>query len=486
MDRHSRVGFMCLVVIAQALVQVPAARGQQGYPPGSLMPSAQRWDQPDAIVLIAIRANPLTAPYAINAAWRNGKVILSGRVGTSVIHDMAVRTVIDLGYPLRDDLVIDTAEAHRVALAQAAGGPWSSPAAGSLVGSAPYFVYPPPLFGRVDDPFFGFEPPLVSFPPWATSGNPDSRGRQAGMAQGIAPGAPGPGATAFPEASGTAQRQPLPPEQAPIKGNLQLTVDVAGQVHLSGVVASELDKQIIEDEARNTPGVSQVFSELRVATQPTATQPTSETPPPPPEPVLRPDVQDKPNPPRSEVIPQVPAPELPAALAPRTGAEPRKPVTPDLAMARDGQRLTRRVADALARRAPLAGLPISVQSRGDVVTLAGKVPSAYEAMLAYRTVEQTPGVREITDQLQFQVPDENHPNPLRQKGRPEDLEPYLTSQIRRHVGELAHVDRVRVRGDILEIQGTLPNGEDPNRLQAILRSMPLLRDFRLEPSFHPE
>jgi len=154
MDRHSRVGFMCLVVVAQALVHVPAARGQQGYPPGSLMPSAARSDQPDAIVLSAIRANPLTAPYAINASWRNGKVILSGRVGTSVIHDMAVRTVIDLGYPLRDDLVIDTAEAHRVALAQAAGGPWSSPAAGSLVGSAPYFVYPPPLFGRLDDPFF--------------------------------------------------------------------------------------------------------------------------------------------------------------------------------------------------------------------------------------------------------------------------------------------------------------------------------------------
>jgi len=445
------------------------------------MPSAQRSDQPDAIVLSAIRANPLTAPYAINASWRNGEVILSGRVGTSVIHDMAVRTVIDLGYPLRDDLVIDTAEAHRVALAQAAGGPWSSPAAGSLVGSAPYFVYPPPLFGRVDDPFLGFEPPLVSFPPWATSGNPDPRVRQAGMAQGTVPGAPGPGAAGYQGAPGAVQQPTLPREQAPIKGNLQLTVDMAGQVHLSGVVASELDKQVIEDEARNTPGVSQVFSELRVATQP-----TSETPPPPPQPVLRPDVQERPNPPRSEVIPQAPAPELPAALAPRTGAQPRKPVTPDLAMARDGQRLTRRVADSLARRAPLAGLPISVQSRGDVVTLAGKVPSAYEAMLAYRTVEQTPGVREISDQLRFQVPDENHPNPLRQKGRPEDLEPYLTSQIRRHVGELAHVDRVRVRGDILEIQGTLPNGEDPNRLQAILRSMPLLRDFRLEPVFHAE
>ncbi len=483
MDRHFHVGFMCLVVVAQALIQVPAARGQQGYPPGYRVLPAARSDQPDAIVLSAIRANPLTAPYPITAAWRNGTVVLAGRVGTSVIHDMVVRTVIDLGYPVRDDLVIDTAEAHRVALAQAAGGPWSSPAAGLLVGSAPYFVYPPPLFARLDDPFFGFEPPLVSFPPWATSSNPDSRVRQPGLAQGTVPGAPGPGATGFPEASGTAQRQPVPPEQASIKGNLQLTVDVAGQVHLSGVVASELDKQIIEDEARNTPGVSQVFSELRVATQ---TQQTSETPPPPPEPVLRPDVQDRPNPPHSEVIAQPLRPEPKAALAPRPDAEPRKTVTPDLAMARDGQRLTRRVADSLARRAPLAGLPISVQSRGDVVTLAGKVPSAYEAMLAYRAVEQTPGVREIADQLQFQVPDENHPNPLRQKGRPEDLEPYLTSQIRRHVGELAHVDRVRVRGDILEIQGTLPDGEDPNRLQAILRSMPLLRDFRLEPVFHPE
>ena len=139
MDRHSHVGFMCLVVVAQALVQVPAARGQQGYPPGYRVPSAVRSDQPDAIVLSAIRANPYTAPYPITAAWRNGAVVLAGRVGTSVIHDMAVRTVIDLGYPVRDDLVIDTAEAHRVALAQAVGGPWSSPAAGLLVGSAPVF-----------------------------------------------------------------------------------------------------------------------------------------------------------------------------------------------------------------------------------------------------------------------------------------------------------------------------------------------------------
>jgi hypothetical protein len=255
---------------------------------------------------------------------------------------------------------------------------------------------------------------------------------------------------------------------------------MAGQVFLSGVVASEEDRRIIEEEARNTPGVTCVFSELRVAPQ------SSKTPPPPPRPVVRPEPEVKPAQPRAELNPQPPRPEARPALAPRPDAEPRKAVTADQAMARDGQKLTRRVALALARRAPLAGLPIAVQSRGDVVTLSGKVPSAYEAMLAYRMVEQTPGVRDIADQLQFQVPDENHPNPLRQRGRPEDLEPYLTSQIRRHVGDLAHVDRVRVRGDLLEIRGTLLNSEDQNRVQAILRSMPLLRDFRLEPVLSAE
>ena len=70
-------------------------------------------------------------------------------------------------------------------------GPWPSPAGGSPAGSAPYFVYPPPLFGRVDDPFFGFEPPLVSFPPWATSGGRQIRG---GFGSGPGPVLPGPDA----------------------------------------------------------------------------------------------------------------------------------------------------------------------------------------------------------------------------------------------------------------------------------------------------
>ncbi len=458
MDRLAQVGFVCMIFFAQALVQVAPADDQRGSPQGSQPQADPAGVRAAAIVLNAIRANPLTAPYPIRASWSNGTVVLAGRVGTTQIHDLAVRTAIDLGYPVRDDLIIDTAEAHRVALAQAQAGPWSPGAWGALAGSAPYFVYPPPLFGRVDDPFFGFEPPLVSFPPWSASRYLDTR----------VPAPASTGAGEPPLASGNGNA-------GPIKGRIQLTVDMAGQVFLSGVVASEEDRRIIEEEARNTPGVTRVQSDLRVATR------TTETPPPPPQPILRPAPEANPAPRpqtlRSEARPQ---------STPRPVAELRPAVVAGLAMARDRQKLTQRVAESLSRRPALSGLPITVQSSGDVVTLSGKVPSAYEAMLAYRTVEQTPGVRDIVDQLQFQLPDENHPNPLRQKGRPEDLESYLTSQIRRHVGDIAHVDGVRVRGDMLEVRGTLLSAEDQNRVLAILRSMPLLRDFRLEPVLRVE
>ena len=110
-----------------------------------------------------------------------------------------------------------------------------------------------------------------------------------------------------------------------------------------------------------------------------------------------------------------------------------------------------------------------MRSADGTVTLTGKVPSAFEAMIAYRAAQQTPGVREIVDRLEFTVPDEDHPNPLLQRGRPEDLEPYLASQIRRHVGDLAHIDRIQASGDVIEIRGTLAEGQNRDRLLAILR-----------------
>jgi hypothetical protein len=259
-----------------------------------------------------------------------------------------------------------------------------------------------------------------------------------------------------------------------------LTVDVAGQVFLSGVVASEEDRRIIEEEARNTPGVTRVFSELRVEAG------HSDTPPPPPQPVIRVEPEAKPVQPGPEQrTVQQRLEGAPASIA-QPANRPRNTAATPIAMARDNQPLTRRVAEALSKRSTLSGLPILLQTKGSIVTLAGRVPSAYEAMLAYRTVEQTPGVNQIVDQLEFQVPDENHPNPLKQKGRPEDVEPYLASQIRRHLGDLAHIDVVRMRGDIVEIRGFLLHAEDQNRVLAIIRSIPLLRDFRLEPAFQTD
>ncbi|MDE2508799.1 MAG: BON domain-containing protein, partial [Planctomycetota bacterium] len=116
----------------------------------------------------------------------------------------------------------------------------------------------------------------------------------------------------------------------------------------------------------------------------------------------------------------------------------------------------------------------------------GKVPTVYEAMLAYRAVEQTPGVRTIHDKLEFAVPDDDHKSPLLAKGRPSDVESYAAAQIRRQFGDQAHVDRVRLSGGALEVEGTLARAEDAARIEAILRSMPVLRGFKLEPQFHAD
>jgi hypothetical protein len=140
----------------------------------------------------------------------------------------------------------------------------------------------------------------------------------------------------------------------------------------------------------------------------------------------------------------------------------------------------------MSKRPGLVNLPIRVTIHDGIVTLSGNVPTVYEAMLAFRAVQQTPGVREVYDRLEFVVPDGERRNPLIEKGRPEDVEPYLLAQIRRHVGDLAHVDQVRLRGDALEIRGTILHAEDRPRFEAILRSMSVLRGFHLEPTLNAE
>jgi hypothetical protein len=142
-----------------------------------------------------------------------------------------------------------------------------------------------------------------------------------------------------------------------------------------------------------------------------------------------------------------------------------------------------RLEQTFASRPALAGLKIKLAVRDGVASLSGRVPTVYEAMLAFRAAQQTPGVHYVDDRLEFVVPDGVRKNPLLQKGRPEDVEPYLASQIRRQVGDIAHIDQVHLRGETLEIKGTLSREDDRPRLDAILRSMPVLRDFRLDPVF---
>jgi hypothetical protein len=100
-------------------------------------------------------------------------------------------------------------------------------------------------------------------------------------------------------------------------------------------------------------------------------------------------------------------------------------------------------------------------------------------MLAYRTTEQTPGVDSIIDELEIPPPDDIHPNPLRQEERSEDVEPFLTSRIRRYVDDFAHIDRVFVANDLITIRGSLLKVEEKDRVEAMIRSMALLRGFRL-------
>ncbi len=311
-------------------------------------------------------------------------------------------------------------------------------------------------------------------------------------AAGPAPAAAAGGAGPAPAGAGGVPAGGENPVLPPAKGDLEITVDSAGQVFLRGVVASPEVAREIEQTAWSVPGVTRVVTQFQVKPR-AAETPTPDAAPPPlfqvkPRPAA-PSAPEAPPPPPQPAIREAPPAERPAAgpgpSPPAPGAVPppalAKPAATAVA-ALDSQRLTRRVVDALRRRPAVADQPIQVRSSAEAVMLSGHVPTAYEAMIAYRAAQQTPGVGDVVDRLEFLVPDEDHPNPLVQKGRPEDVEPYLTAQMRRHVGDLAHIDTVHAHGDRLEIRGTLLNAADKDRVLATLRSIPVLHGFRLEPN----
>ena len=450
-----------LASTAPAFAQALAPASPQA--PASTRTVAPQVSGLEVSLLRSLQANPITAPYGFSTERRGAKIALRGRVGTKQIHDVAIQTAIALGVPVIDDLVIDTLAAHQAATFQGqimtgpgVGYPSAGPSSGMGYpgagvygyGSLPY-TYPQPLFGRLDDPFFGFEPPAIGYPPWwgALSARRLGPPQAAQPMQNVTPqGVVDPNASlAVPPADlNDAQGASLP------YGTIEMSIDPRGIATLRGTVPTFAERITLGQKVAQTPGVSQVVNLLNVRAGAVAVA-VSDKPPPPPVPADLP------------VIPR------PAVAPPNEGA----------AIVPDSDPVGQRASKAVAARTGLANQSVKVKVRDGVASLSGKVPTVYEAMLAFRAVQRTPGVREIEDRLEFVVPDGNGPNPLADKGRPEDVEPYLEAQIRRQVGDLAHIDRVRIQGDSLDLRGSIDREEDRPRFDAIIRSMPILRGFRI-------
>jgi BON domain len=423
------------------------ASAQTGVAPA---PAAQKpAETPSDVILRALRKNPATAPYAFGVKPKDGRFVLTGRVSTKFVHDVAVNLATAVTTRLDDRLVIDSTAPRFVA---------SSPPPGAAPPSM--YVYPPPLFGRLDDPFYGFEPPLITYPPgWgavaARRGDPYA-------APVLDPNSPI-GADPGPARRGGGPPPPPQPISRTDEGrSVEMTLDPRGVAVLRGTVPTESARQGIARKAATLEGVKEVVNRLEVQADPADEAAT-----------IRP----------QDVPPPLPMPAGALDGPAQKGAAP-KAIVADAAAA--ASPVERRVAQAIERRPGMNGSAVKVDVRDGVATLTGKVPTALEAMMAFRSAQQTVGIREIIDRLEFAVPDGQKPNPLIAKARPEDVEPYLEAQIRRQMNDRAHIDRVRVTGDRLEVKGTVPRAEDRAGAEAVLRSMPLLRGFTISATLAPE
>ena len=550
MKRLNRVG-MALVgwgglFAPLALAQAQTANSQSATAGSSQAPTVRTPSVLESTLLQALQANPATAPYPFATAPRGSKILLLGRVNAKIVHDVAIRTAIDLGVPVEDGITIDTAFRPGVGVVRGPGfgpvagpGPTTGgnlgfggppafgnaglfpgyrgggyggggygsgygggippvlgfPSAGSY-GGAPSLL-PPPLFGRYDDPFYGIDPPAVIYPPWWGALN--AQRAQANNAfntaggqvpdGGLNPVAPGSGGTnpASPvpmlDAQGNAIN--LGPDDpnttntdiGPIPdGTIDMEVDAAGVATIRGGIPSEAEKIAVGQRIAGMAGVSQVVNLLTIKPS-LAKRPATDTPPPFPTPV-------EPKAPAATESAPAPAP-APKSAPPAIISQPApagvtpKPVPPAIDPTSDNG-MTDRATRALGDRAATIGTTARVKVRDGVAYLSGKVASVYEAMVAYRSVQQIPGIRSVDDRLEFTVPDGSAgSNPLVDRGRPDDVEPYLEAQLRRQVSDLAHIDRVRVQADALDVRGTLGREEDRDRFDAILRSMPILRGFQV-------
>jgi len=408
-------------------------------------------------------------------------VVLGGRVGSKYVHDAAVRIAIDSGYSIRDDLKIDSSELYRVSPPPRYLRPYPT----AYLGYDPFGTRVPSLFGPYNDPFFGLEPPLVTYPPWwgaVAAREPINTDLLQAAGDPSFPAATNPPASSTPNANDAATQQvPIDPGSGPARGTVEMTIDPRGVAVLRGTVPTLNDRIEIGQRIMRSGEVREVVNLLKVASDdqsgatsapaniPGASNPNQTDPK---------DPNAPPPPPPGSLEPAPLTSEPAAGNARKDQAPGGQPV-----VTADSDELSQRLGRAFLNRPALANLPIRVSVREGVAYLSGEVPTVYEAMLAYRAAQQTPGVREVDDRLQFVVPDGEQQNPLQTKGRPEDIEPYLTAQIRRQAGEIAHIDQVHIQGDALEIKGSLGREEDRARLDAILRSIAVLRGYRLQTEF---
>ena len=405
-------------------------------------------ETPADAMLRVLRENPATAPYKFRVTTKDGRLVLAGRVGSKAVHDVAVNAATAVSARLDDRIVIDTMATRNPAL---------SPLPRAI--PPPLNVYPPPLFGRLDDPFYGFEPPLITYPPWW--GEVAARRGDPYAAPVLDPDSPI-GADPGPARIGAAPPPPQPISRGDEGRSVEMLLDPRGVAILTGTVPTEAARVGIAQKAATLEGVTKVVNRLEV----------------------KPETSDEGSPIRPQDVP--PPLPMPPGVVPRGAAAQADPkaIAPDLGRATSP--IERRVTQAIERRPGLDASLVKVEVRDGVATLSGKVPTALEAMMAFRSAQQTVGVREVVDRLEFAVPDGQKPNPLITRARPEDVEPYLEAQIRRQMNDRANVDRVRVVGDRLEVKGTVPRVEDRAGAEAVLRSMPLLRGFTISATLAPE
>ncbi len=383
----------------------------------------------EAALIQDLAADPITAPYRFVATRRaDGKILLRGRVGSRAVYDEAVRVAIGGGYPIVEALTIDTG----VAVTVLPPPPLLPP---------PAYVYPPPLFGAIDDPFFGLEPPPISYPPyWPWL----SARRLADFDAATMPAA-------------APAMAPVPRGTVPLSESVELTIDPTGVGTLRGRVPTLADKLALGRQLAGVSGVNEVINLLDVAEDdpgpadpPTAVEPVAPAPEPDPSFVPPP-----PPPPAPEPDPTLVAPAPPGRLDP--------------------------AAEALAGVPELAALPIRTSVRDGVATIAGKVPGAAEAFRAWDAVRKAPGVLEVVDRLEFPPPAGDPPrNPLVDQADREGVAAYLEAQVRKQVGDQARIDGVRLLGRTLEVRAATRRPEDRARIEAILRSTPVLRGLTVE------